>query len=144
MFFLYPTIAQQQKAEENFVNALNNFASVSKSQHWAHGESVLESPFKVIGDSITATFRYRGDSSDYRLRFTAPIKQLKSVDVDVFLIMVFRPGQVVIYRSDVETSNVDYWTTDMLFHVGKVESEKDELLKQKVMDAWEELQNSRE
>lgn len=142
MFVLAPAIAQQKKAEQNFINALNRFASGTKSQHWAHGESVLETPFQVIGDSLTATFRYRGDSSDYRLRFTAPLKQLRSVDEDVFLILVFPRDRVIIYRGEGVAGSLGFWTTDFMLHAGKVESDENESDKQEVVKAWQELQEA--
>ena len=142
LFVLAPAIAQQKKAEQTFITALNRFASGTKTQHWAHGESVLESPFQLIGDSLTATFGYRGDSTDYRLRFTAPLKQLGSVDHDEFLILVFPFDRVVIYRGEGKNGNLDYWTTDFMLHLGKVESEQNESDKEKVMKAWRELQDS--
>lgn len=134
----------QPSAEREFLKAINKFATAATSQHWAHEGSELESPFTIVGDSITATFRYQGDSAGYRLRFTAPLKKLRSIDHDLYLIMVFGRDQVMIYRNDLPGSGWHHWTTDVMLHLGLVESGETEQLMEDVLASWERLKQDRE
>jgi hypothetical protein len=137
------TIRAQTKeiAQKEFLEAINKVASVAKQQHWAYEDPfTVDSAFHFLGDTLTATFKFKTDSNSYRIRYTAPINQIKGVFHDMYLILTFKSKSVNVYE---EMGNTPWQFAEkrMVFHIGLLEfdDKKHMALREEVEWALEEL-----
>ncbi len=142
-FFISVSLSAQtkQKAEVEFLKVLNKVAKLSVSQHWAYEDPfTVDSVFHITGDSLTATFRFINDSSSYRIRYTAPVAKIRSVDKDVFIILSF-PGRAVNVYESINGKEWVHFDKRNLFHIGALSLDEDthpELLEELEL-AWTKL-----
>ncbi len=132
-----PTVDEQQ-----FLSALNKLAYSTKLHHWSFNEPLLvDSGFHFTGDSITVTLKHTHNNSFYRIRYTAPVHQLKAVVYDLYLILEFKGEVVSIYE---QTSEAGHWTfveyRDLL-HIGIVnmEAREERKMREGIEKAWGRL-----
>lgn len=123
-FLLAPTVTpaqSQQKAEKDFLKQLNGILKDSKEQHWKYqGVKTIDSSFAINKAGIlSVTVRYTNEDGHFiRTRMEAPIKTIKWVAYDLYLILEYKTDEVIAYES-VENSNElkEVYKTNY-FHIG--------------------------
>lgn len=141
-FFSITTSAQSKlKAELEFLQGLNKVVKHSVSQHWAYEDSFTsDSAFHLLGDSLTATFRFTSDSGSYLIRYAAPVAKIKNISKDVYVILRF-PGKLVNVYESVNGKDWIHFDKRNLFHIGAFSLDEDihpELLEELEL-AWAKL-----
>jgi len=129
----------KEKATTTFIAALNNLVTHTTIQHWAFDTPfTVDSAFHLNGDSITATFRYKTDSSFFRIRYAAPINKISTIGHDMYLMMVFKGNQVLV-QQQIADEGWELYDTRNLFHIGLAETDEQLEIKKIILKAWEEL-----
>ena len=101
-FISYSAVGQSKiRAEQQFLKALNTILKESKQQHWDYeGKMTIDTPFLISKTGIlSVTVRYNDNDSIVRARMEAPIKKIKSVLYDLYLILDFEEPIVDVYTS---------------------------------------------
>jgi hypothetical protein len=129
------------KAEKEFLAALNKLVANSSSQHWAYEEPfAIDSSFHIYGDTISATFKFKTDTSLFRIRYAAPVRKISSILHDMYLIMMLPAKEVQMYEKIGDNKDWVRFDRRELFHIALAESDKQLKLKQAVEKAWAELE----
>ncbi len=128
-------------AEKDFLEAINKLVAAVKMQHWAYEDPFkIDSAFKIFGDSLTTTFKYKTDSNYYRVRYAAPMNALKGVFQDIYEILSFKGKSVHVYE---QVGNGPWVLIERrsMFHLGMIDDEDKKLveLKYDVEGAVEDL-----
>lgn len=133
------TAQSKQKAEKAFLKELNNILKKTPYHHWAfeprpqldsnyepipvskdaRSNMRIDSAFAInAAGTLSVTLRYLNDSSFVRARMEVPVKDIKSMEYDLYLILGCKADAVVGYTSAegselfVETERTN------LFHLG--------------------------
>lgn len=115
------TLAQsQQKAEKEFLAHLNNILKDSDEQHWKYkGVMTVDSAFAINKEGIlSVTVRYTDDTSFIRTRMEAPVKNIKWVAYDLYLILEYKKEEVTVYESDANSNELKESFKTNYFHIG--------------------------
>lgn len=115
------TLAQtQQKAEKEFVTHLNNILKYSDEQHWKYkGVMTIDSAFAINKEGIlSVTVRYTDDTSFIRTRMEAPVKNIKWVAYDLYLILEYNKEEVTVYESEINSNELKESSKTNYFHIG--------------------------
>lgn len=110
----------QQKAEKEFVTHLNNILKDSDEQHWKYkGVMTIDSAFAINKEGIlSVTVRYTDDTSFIRTRIEAPVKNIKWVAYDLYLILEYNKEEVTVYESEVNSNELKESSKTNYFHIG--------------------------
>lgn len=128
------------KAEKEFLAALNKLVANSKSQHWAYEEPFkIDSAFHIYGDTISATFKFKGDTSLYRIRYAAPVSKITGIFHDMYLIFSLKGKNVQMYERIGNEKKWVHFESRNYFHIALVETGPQMKIKQEIEDAWEKL-----
>ncbi len=122
-FLLAPTVTlaqSQQKAEKEFVAHLNEILKDSDEQHWKYkGAMTVDSAFAINKEGIlSVTVRYTDDSSFVRTRMEAPVKSIKGVAYDLYLILEYKQDEVTVYESETNSNELKQSSKTNYFHIG--------------------------
>jgi hypothetical protein len=122
-FLLAPTVAtaqSKQKAEKEFLAHLNDILKDSDEQHWKYkGVMTIDSAFAINKEGIlSVTVRYTDDTSFIRTRMEAPVKNIKWVAYDLYLILEYKKEEVTVYESEVNSNELKEISKTNYFHIG--------------------------
>jgi hypothetical protein len=120
LIFQTATAQTQQKAEKEFVTHLNNILKDSDEQHWKYkGVMTIDSAFAINKEGIlSVTVRYTDDTSFIRTRMEAPVKNIKWVAYDLYLILEYNKEEVTVYESEVNSNELKESSKTNYFHIG--------------------------
>jgi hypothetical protein len=131
-----------QHAAQSFIAALNNLVTHTTSQHWEYeAPFTIDSAFHLNGDSLTATFRYKTDTSFFRIRYAASIRNIVRIEHDIYLSMVYKRNEVQMYQQTGE-GPWEYSGSRNLYHIGMVATEDQQKLKADIERSWLWLRNT--
>ncbi len=141
LILLMPIIASaqtKQKAEKEFVAKLNSILKNSKEQHWKYtGVMTIDSAFAINKEGVlSVTVRYTDDASVVKTRMEAPVKKIKSVAYDLYLILEYKTDEVTVYESEVNSNELKQVDKTNYFHIGAPlkEGEKQQGKLQELLD----------
>lgn len=120
-FISYSAVGQSKiRAEQQFLKALNTILKESKQQHWDYeGKMTIDTPFLISKTGIlSVTVRYNDNGSIVRARMEAPIKKIKSVLYDLYLILDFEEPIVDVYTSKPGDILLKKTDINQFFHIG--------------------------
>lgn len=111
--------------QEKFVQKLNEVLTNTKEFNWGSNEKIkVDSVFKLNKDGLLSVcLRYYNDSTFSLVRFEAPIKEIISIDVDVYLILLFKQNAVHVYKSATGVDLLSFSYTTHMIHVGEMGKE---------------------
>jgi hypothetical protein len=123
VFLFTPTATpaqSQQKAEKEFLAHLNNILKDSDEQHWKYkGVMTVDSAFAINKKGIlSVTVRYTDDTSFIRTRMEAPVKNIKWVAYDLYLILEYNKEEVTVFESEVNSNALKESSKTNYFHIG--------------------------
>jgi hypothetical protein len=119
-FISYSAVGQSKiKTEQQFLKALNTILKESKQQHWDfEGKMSIDTPFLISKKGIlSVTVRYNDNGSIVRARMEAPIKKIKRVLYDLYLILDFEEPFVNIYTSKPGDILLQKTDSNQFFHI---------------------------
>ena len=112
----------KQQASANFIGELNSVLKSSPTHHWAYKGAMTIDSFFTIDPSgvLSVTVRYTNeDSSFLRVRMEAPVRKLKWVAYDLFLILECDGDYVTVYESKDNRKELKLASKTNLFHIGE-------------------------
>jgi hypothetical protein len=109
-------------------------------QHWAYEEPFkIDSAFHIYGDTISATFRFKTDTSLYWIRYAAPVSRITDIYHDMYLIILLKGKDVQMYERIGNSKDWVHFERRKLFHIALAETDKQLKLKERITAAWEKL-----
>ena len=110
----------KQKAEQKFVNALNSILKNSKEQHWKYsGTMTIDTAFAINqGGVLSVTVHYTDDTTVVKSRMEAPVKSIKTIAYDLYLILEYKTDEVTVYESEINNNALKELHKTNLFHIG--------------------------
>ena len=136
---------KSNKAEKDFLKALNAVLKKSPQQHWNYeGKMTIDSAFRISKDGIiSVTVRYKTDSSFYRVRMEAPFNEVDELIQDMYLIFRFESKLVQVYESEPNSNELKPAYKLNMLHVGMLD-DGDEKTLHKVQMLFSRLVNIQE
>ena len=130
----FTAVAQNpDKQQQSFVDALNKLVTIAPQDIWCDGELMkLDAPFKLDGDLLTVTWACSIDDRWSKTRLTAPISKIRSVEWDLYLLLVFDQRDAVqIHQST--SDNPEWQLTEQtnLLHIAPLSEENKKQMKAK-------------
>ena len=125
LFLLFPLLVMaqtKQKAEREFVAELNSIIKNSTQQHWAYeGQKMtIDSPYAINKNGIlSVTVSYiDADGKKTISRMEAPVKQIKNVAYDLYVILEFKDEVVRNFYAENGNTILKASEIDDYFHIG--------------------------
>ena len=130
----FSTQAQSpSKQEQAFVDALNKLVTIAPQDIWCNGELMkLDSPFRLDGELLTVTWVCNTDSTWSKTRLTVPISKVRSVEWDLYLVLVCDERDAVeIHESRSDNPEWRLAEQTHLLHITPVSEENKKQMKAK-------------
>lgn len=108
--------------QSQFLEQLNSVLRSSPQHHWAfEGEKMkVDSPFAVDKNGmLSVTLQYSTDSTNYKVRYTAPLNTITRVVWDIYLILEYKSDAVTAFKKS-GTNEWEEILTRNYFHIGIV------------------------
>lgn len=81
---------------QQVIETLNKLVTSTSQVHWDTGEPMtVDSVFRLVGDSISITWKYERDGKSERRRLVAPFPAIKGIMYDHYLVLDFEDAPVV-------------------------------------------------
>jgi hypothetical protein len=115
------TAQSKQKTEQAFVKQLNKILLDSKQQHWKYkGTMTVDSAFAINTNGIlSVTTRYTDDDATFIItRMEAPVKAIRQVAYDLYLILEYKDEVVTVFESEPNSKDLKKLFNTNLFHIG--------------------------
>jgi hypothetical protein len=145
LFFAFlhnqPAFAQSKKnAEKEFLQQLNTVLKKSlRHESGYEGKMLIDTPFAINREGLLCvTLRYTNDSTYQRVRLEAPVKDIRTVRYDLYLILEYGDDLVTKYESEWGSAALKEVSRGSWFHVGAPLPE-DVTYQQKVQQALDKL-----